>query len=427
MTETPQIDDRTKNTPGQNEPSKISVVVPIYNAEPYLDQALSSIRDQTYKNIEIICINDGSTDTSLETIKRHAAEDDRIIVVDKENQGYGATCNRGLDMATGQWVTVMEPDDYLELTMFEDMITFGESFGEHVDIVKTPWYVVMGWDLDQIAPQDREYYEPAVNPSGLYRRYKTSSRPQTIKELTYFLEDHPAVWSAIYRTDFLRENNIRFIEYPGAGWADNPFLIDTMLRAKNMVYLDHPYYYYRADLAGATLGHIKEDLVARPFDRWLTMMDIIEDMGIDDEEILASHYFRGFSYVAGAIFDDGWDNPVVQEKTAEVFSRMNKDIVINHPKLHNERKKFYLEVTGQEAELGSGKEYRRYLIDETKRNVRAMGIMNTLKRIMEHNPTKKEPIAARDSEFEYLYDERDETKVIGKVYKRKKRGGSTDN
>lgn len=87
----------------------VSVIIPIYNAEPYLDQALESVEGQTYKNLEIICLNDGSTDDSLAIMRAHAARDERIVVIDKHNQGYGATCNRGLDESHGEWISILDP------------------------------------------------------------------------------------------------------------------------------------------------------------------------------------------------------------------------------------------------------------------------------------------------------------------------------
>ena len=96
----------------------VSVIVPIYNAEKYLDQCLSSIREQAYSNLEIICINDGSTDDSLAIVAKHAALDDRIRIIDKENAGYGAGCNRGMDEAHGEWLAIVEPDDWIEPGMY---------------------------------------------------------------------------------------------------------------------------------------------------------------------------------------------------------------------------------------------------------------------------------------------------------------------
>ena len=100
----------------------ISVIVPVYNVEKYLDKCISSIVNQTYKNLEIILINDGSTDNSLQICEKWKEKDDRIILINKENTGVSDTRNRGLDIATGKYVSFIDSDDFLELNMMEQLI-----------------------------------------------------------------------------------------------------------------------------------------------------------------------------------------------------------------------------------------------------------------------------------------------------------------
>lgn len=313
----------------------VSVIIPIYNASKFLDQCLESIEQQTHKQLEIICINDGSTDNSLDIIKAHAAKDDRYVVVDKENAGYGAGCNKGISVATGQWISIVEPDDYLDLKMYGDMLAFAAGFNTTIDIVKTPWTEVADWDVPEAT---------TTHLCPLQGRLKNSKKPFTLSEHSILIELHPSIWSAIYRADFIRQKNITFPEYPGAGWADNPFLIETMCQAKAIVYLDTPYYCYRADLINSTVNHTTEAAVARPFDRWCDMMDIIEKLGITDLNIIRSHYIRGFNYAFGAIHDDGIDNPIVKAKTKQMFSRMKPEIVFSIDILPERRRRYYCRV-----------------------------------------------------------------------------------
>jgi glycosyltransferase involved in cell wall biosynthesis len=99
----------------------ISVVVPVYNAERYLEPCLNSILSQTYKNLEILCVNDGSTDGSPEILKRIAATDPRVIVLDQENAGVSAARNRGIDAAHGEWITFVDSDDALDERMYQTL------------------------------------------------------------------------------------------------------------------------------------------------------------------------------------------------------------------------------------------------------------------------------------------------------------------
>ena len=96
---------------------KISVIVPVYNVENYLSQCMESIINQTLKDIEIICINDGSTDLSKEILEKFQKEDKRIILVSKSNGGYGSACNTGLSLARGEYISIVEPDDYIDKNM----------------------------------------------------------------------------------------------------------------------------------------------------------------------------------------------------------------------------------------------------------------------------------------------------------------------
>ena len=100
---------------------KVSVVIPCYNVEKYLHQCLDSVVNQTLKELEIICVNDGSKDSTLAIIQEYAARDDRIRIVDKPNGGYGESMNRGFDLATGEYIGIIESDDYAELDMFEKL------------------------------------------------------------------------------------------------------------------------------------------------------------------------------------------------------------------------------------------------------------------------------------------------------------------
>ena len=91
---------------------KVSVIIPIYNAEMYLRECFDSIINQTLEDIEIICINDGSTDSSLDIVKEYAGKDGRIIIIDKQNEGVAIARNLGIDRATGEYVCFMDSDDY---------------------------------------------------------------------------------------------------------------------------------------------------------------------------------------------------------------------------------------------------------------------------------------------------------------------------
>jgi len=119
---------------------KISVIVPIYNGEKYLDRCIKSLINQTYKNIEFIFLNDGSTDNSLKIIKKYASKDKRIIVIDKENSGVSDTRNLGISKATGEYICFCDCDDVYELNYLERMHDIIKK--ENVDVVKCNYQVI---------------------------------------------------------------------------------------------------------------------------------------------------------------------------------------------------------------------------------------------------------------------------------------------
>lgn len=316
----------------------VTVIVPICNVEKYLNQCLSSIAAQTHKSLEVLCINDGSTDSSQDIVDQFVINDNRFIAINKENEGYGASCNLGIEKARGKWISIIEPDDWIDPTMYEDMVNFANHSNGKTDIVKTPWFNVRFWDNPETESEQ---------PCTIYKRVRTSTKPFKIKDNPIFLEEHPSIWSAIYRKEFIDAKGIRFIPYPGAGWADNPFLVESLCQADNILYLDVPYYHYRADLPGSTFNHQSEEAVARPFDRWIDMMRILEDLDVNDRNILEAHYVRGLNYVFGAICDDGWDNPIVQSKTREIFEMMDESIIAACPKMNRHKKRLFFKVTNK--------------------------------------------------------------------------------
>ena len=352
--------------------SLVSVIIPIYNAEKYLSQCLDSVLGQTHGNIEVLCINDGSTDGSPAVIADYASRDERIRQIDKPNGGYGEACNLGLSQAKGRWVSIIEPDDWIDSSMYEEILSFADSFDEQIDIVKTPWTDICDWD-----DPEKQFARASI----MVDRVKTSRKPFTLGEYPVLIELHPSIWSAIYRRNFLQEKDIRFIPYPGAGWADNPFLIETMCQAQSIVYLDKAFYNYRCDLPGSTLHHQTAEAIARPFDRWLDMLSVIKRLNITDERIVMAHYVRGFNYVYGAIHDDGWDTKLVQEKTHEVFSKMSPELVARIPNLPPHRKRFYFDVVGLPGEKFSSAPWTKHLVKEAFFTLKTQGPIRVLQRV----------------------------------------------
>ena len=205
---------------------KISIILPIYNASYYLRQCLDSIVNQTLADIEIICVNDGSTDNSLDIINEYAKNDNRIVVINKKNSGLGAAYNSGLEIAKGEYIGFVEPDDYISPNMYEELYNCTQT---KPDIVRADWFLVR----EKYITEQNKYssYE-----EGIYKNY----------ELNKFLEGNLGHWSCIYKNDyFIKKYNIRFTPSPGAAFQDIGFTIITNLLAENIYLKPNQYYYYR--------------------------------------------------------------------------------------------------------------------------------------------------------------------------------------
>ena len=215
--------------------AKVSIIIPTYNVEEYLEECMDSVVRQTLQDIEIICINDGSTDGSLDILKRYAQNDKRIIIVDKENGGYGIGMNIGLDKATGEYIGIVEPDDFVPLNMYEDLYNIAEK--ENLDFVKADFY---RFKRSENGNMDLVYNHLSKNEEDYNVVFNPSADPKT---LLYIMN----TWSGIYRRSFLEEYHIRHNETPGASFQDNGFFWQTFIYAKRAMIINKPYYMNRRD------------------------------------------------------------------------------------------------------------------------------------------------------------------------------------
>lgn len=350
--------------------SLVSIIVPIYNAGPYLEQCLNSIVGQTYDNLEIILLNDGSTDNSLSIMQRYSANDNRIKIIDKQNQGYGATCNRGLTEATGTWISIVEPDDWIEPDMYSDMLAFEEGFaqaGTPLDIVKTPYWRIWMPDTKQQRKLNCSYKN----------RIHPGRQPFAIADAAHLLCHHPSIWSAIYRKSFLDDRGIRFKEIPGAGWADNPFLVETLCQTDRIGYFDTAYYCYREETPEKSKNFAHTNTLL-PLERWNDMMDVLERLNVTDERILRAHNSRGFTYLSGIIEEVDLTHDDVRAAAKHMFERMDANLVFGDNEVSPGMKHLYANLRGIPCPKINSLPHMIGLIGQGVYNLKNTGIVNTL-------------------------------------------------
>lgn len=224
---------------------KVSIVVPICNVEKYLRQCLDSIANQTLKDIEVILVNDGSKDSSGAICDEYVAKDPRFSVIHKPNSGYGHSMNVGFDACTGEYIGIIESDDYADIDMFENL--YNAAIKHKADVVKSNFfnYYSVLEDVHNFVPNiARKFCGKVFCPST---DLKGGDR-------IAFWNAKNTIWSAIYRKDFIRLNNIRFNETPGASFQDTSFSFKVWALAKRVFCVYAAYLHYRQDNMGSSVN-----------------------------------------------------------------------------------------------------------------------------------------------------------------------------
>lgn len=206
----------------------ISVVVPVYNMERYLRECMDSILCQTEKDLEIICVDDGSKDSSPDILREYSEKDGRVVIISKENTGYGDSMNRGLERATGKYIGIVEPDDFIEPDMFETLLKNAEE--NDLDVSRCTFLY-----LEEAIGEESEEHYPFMIKDRVYA-------PRDCPE-TFFQQ--PSDWVNLYRKDFLDRNGIMFLPTPGASFQDTSFLFKAYAAADRFMITDRQLYHYR--------------------------------------------------------------------------------------------------------------------------------------------------------------------------------------
>lgn len=220
--------------------SLVSILVPIFNVEKYLDECLDSLVNQTLKDIEIICINDGSTDNSLKIIRSYMKDDSRIKLIDKSNTGYGDSMNQGLKFASSKYIGIVESDDIADLKMFEELYALAKE-NSFPDIIKSNYYEYWGNSQGK-----RIKYNL---PNNLLNKVFTPNINQDI------FKSLPSIWSSIYKREFLNQNNIYFNPTPGASYQDTGFYFKTLALSSTMFCSEKAHLIYRRDNEASSVNN----------------------------------------------------------------------------------------------------------------------------------------------------------------------------
>ena len=218
----------------------ISILMPVCNVEKYLDDCLKSALCQGFDDIEIICINDGSTDSSLDILRYYAQTDSRIVIIDKKNAGYGAAMNDGLKIARGEYIGVLESDDKVCEGAWASLYELAK--GNDLDIVRG---IYNKTKFGEVTCFDSNEKVDALCPTSLKRApLRQTFCPEDYPRCFWI---NPCIWTCLFKRAFLEENHIWFNETPGASYQDTGFAFKTWACARRAMLVDIPVIFYNLD------------------------------------------------------------------------------------------------------------------------------------------------------------------------------------
>lgn len=243
----------------ENTQPKVSVILPVYNVGKYLRQSLDSLINQTLTDIEIICVNDGSTDEGYEILEEYKEKDSRIKVIHKENKGTGAARNDGLRMATGECIGFVDPDDWVKPNMFERL--YGLIKEKDLDIAMC---MPDGYDEKNAVNAPFPYFVDANFENII------DNRPFNWRDLSPF--SYPmCVWNKLYTKKLFDKYNIDFAE--GLDFEDHKVIFGSLLTAEKIFFVREKLYVYRYNREGSVLTDNNRRLIDH-----IEIFDIVENL-----------------------------------------------------------------------------------------------------------------------------------------------------
>lgn len=261
----------------------ISIVVPVYNCEKYLEECLESLCSQTYKNIEIICVDDGSTDSSVDLLQSIAEKDSRVKILSQKNAGAGAARNYGLSVAQGKYIYFFDADDIAVNNLLE--FAYNRAQETDADIVAFNGYTFTNDDIStkKIKPG---YNKNVLGDSSCVFSYK--DYPENIMSIVNVVP-----WNKLIRTDFIKENNIRFEEISSTN--DITFSAVCAATAKKIALVDKQLMYYRLGHSG-TISSTKTKNFKNVITAVESVISQISKLSYADELQSAVKYFAVENY-----------------------------------------------------------------------------------------------------------------------------------
>lgn len=269
---------------------KISVIITIHNAQRYIRECLDSVIGQTFSDIEIICMDGGSTDETPDILMEYAARDTRIRIVNDPNTSYGHKVNEGIRLAQGQYISVLESDDSYRKDMLEKLYAVMEEY--QPDFVDANYLEF--WDV-----AGARYYSPIrmYRDEDYGRLIKNREHPEKMRHILRY-------WTGLFKKEFLLREEIRMNESPGASFQDLSFRFLTSALAGTAYHIDEPVYLYRRDNPESSMSDSKKAAVTA--DEFHYLKSELDKREITNEHIRRHYYVWKYEdlYANLAHFDE---------------------------------------------------------------------------------------------------------------------------
>lgn len=294
----------------------VSIIIPVYNVEKYLERCLDSVINQTYKNIEIICVNDGSIDKSLDILEIFKNKDDRIKIFKQENKGLSETRNRGINLSKGRYIFFVDSDDWIEKDTIEVLLK--KMLEEKVDIV--------------IGGVNKCYFNKKNNKIFNKNSKKVCT---TLEYIEYAIKEKKFivnVWNKLYKKDILKKNKIEFKK--GILYEDFLFTIQYLLKCKKVCLTEKIIYNYFLVRENSIVNKINE----KDLDVFKNVENI--ELEVKNTNLLSEKYFKVYIYewimsaTISKLFKIGTDQEIKKYRN-----------ILKNNEIFNKYYNFYIENT----------------------------------------------------------------------------------
>lgn len=312
---------------------KISVIIPIYNTASYLEKCLNSICCQTYQNLEIICVDDGSTDGSEKIVDAFSQKDSRIIAIHKPNGGESSARNVGLRLCTGDYITFVDCDDWLEPTMYEKMAH--AMTAKELDLAACGIF----WESDWESHPVQNDYPVSTDVFGRKELFQYAYIRDRYRGVTSW------IWCKLFKREILYENGemIEFDETLRFG-GDNAFFIHAAVNVRRAYYFENTFYHYYQ--RSSSTSHTKDlEILTDILTTYQSMIDFLEERNIEREIVPWLQRFKVYwaSNIAEQAYEQG--NAAMLQKCQSVM-REYEEAYVETNKEYPQRLERYREIIG---------------------------------------------------------------------------------